>query len=184
MGKWIKLAIASAVVLSLVVGVVGTAMADPIGPNGQQRGAGWGGEGFGFRGIPDSVASLLGLTEEQIAAQRHEGKSLVEIAKNAPKPADENALVNAIVAERQKTVDQRVADGKLTKEQAAQVMERVEDQVRTMVNRTQTGPDRSADKAGLGLRMGRGGSASDGKWGRGSGWGYCPWNGQTESATQ
>lgn len=185
MSRWIKIGVVTLVALSLVAGIAGTALADPATPNAQHRGGGVGmGPGFGFGGIPASLADLLGLSEEQIEAQRHEGKSLVEIAKAAPKPADEAALVDAIVAERQKTVDERVADGRLTKEQAAQVMERIKERVAVMVNRTETGPDRSADRVGLGMQMGRRGGAGGGTWMRGGGFGNCPWAGETQSQTQ
>ena len=137
--------------------------------------------GFAFGGVPDSVATLLGLTPEQIQAQRHEGKSLADIAASAPKPADETALVNAIVAERQKVVDQRVTDGKLTADQAAQVMDRIKQRVTETVKRTETGPNRSADRPALGLKMGRQGGWVDNGGQRGAGYGNCPWGSQTEA---
>lgn len=184
MGKWVKIAIVSLVTLSLVVGVVGTALADRGVPGGQGRHGGGAGLGLAFGGFPESVGGLLGLTPEEIATQRHEGKSLAEIAANAPQPADETTLVNAIVAERQKVVDQRVADGKLTADQAAQVMERVRDQVSEMVNRAATGPNRSTDRPRLGLNMGRHGCFGDDGDQRGAGYGNCPWGNQAATDAQ
>lgn len=85
--------IVSLVALSLVAGVVGTAMAAGLDPSVEQRGGRGAGIGFALVGIPDSIGNLLGLSPEQIVARRHEGQSLVDIDKNMPQSADEIALV-------------------------------------------------------------------------------------------
>jgi len=65
-------------------------------------GAGWG----GWQGGPtcsETVGDLLGLTHEEIEAQRHEGKSMVEIA--AAQGVTEDTLVEAILAAKQEQSD-------------------------------------------------------------------------------
>ncbi len=71
-------------------------------------------EGMGI--VSDAIAELLGLTPEEIHAQREEGKTLAEIA-NEQGITDE-ALIQAILDGRTEAIEQALADGLLTQEQA------------------------------------------------------------------
>lgn len=134
-------------------------------------GRGWGdGEsrGMGMRGRPDwagqtdEVATLLGMTQDEIQAERQAGKSLAKIA--ADKDVSEEQLIETILAAKKEALAQAVTDGKLTQAQADQMIERMTEQVKIMVERATTGPaadrgqgmGRSTGRGGMGMRGGRG----------------------------
>ncbi len=153
------------VVLAAAVAALlaGTALAGPVNPPSQGFGMGArmqapdaattgvcgmvGGAGAAGgmmgRGVPDwagqhdELATLLGMTAEDIQAERQAGKSLADIA--AAKGITDDKLVDALMAARKANLDQLVADGKLTQAQADLMIERMETQVKSMVVRTTTG---------------------------------------------
>jgi hypothetical protein len=94
-------------------------------------------QGVGF-GPDEEVAALLGLTQEQIREQRQAGKSLVQIAE--AQDVSEETLVNAIMEEKQTTLQNRVAAGTLTREQADLMLVQMKERVKLAVNRTTVGP--------------------------------------------
>lgn len=146
-----------AVVALLVVGV-GTALA----AGGPGRGLGSGpqpgmhaGAGYGVMAggvIMDAAAEYIGISETTLMSERHDGKSLAQIAVAHGKTAAglETALVNAFSA----NLDKAVAAGRLTSAQAAQALSTFKAQVGAMVERTATGP---ANGRGGGMMGGRGG---------------------------
>jgi len=112
-----------------------------------------------WRGLPDEVETLLGMTAEQIQAERLAGKSLVEIA--ASKGVSEETLVSTILNAKKADLDALVAAGKLTQAQADFIYDRMEQTVPVMVNRTDTGPmwrgqGQSTPPSGIPGRGGRG----------------------------
>jgi hypothetical protein len=94
-------------------------------------------QGLGF-GPDQEVTNLLGLTQEQIKEQRLAGQSLVQIA--AEQGVNEEALVNAIIAEKQEAVKSMVEAGTLTQEQAVLRLAQMRERVQLAVNRTMVGP--------------------------------------------
>ena len=120
-GKGTLLAIA--VVLLLVVGV-GTALAAGGPGRGAGPGAGYGmhagnGNGYGVMAggvVMDAAADYIGISETALAAERHDGKTLAQIATAHGKtvPGLEAALVTAFRA----NLDKAVAAGRLTEAQA------------------------------------------------------------------
>jgi len=161
-----KIAFLTALVAILSLAFAGVALADdPNGTDGTVPycgGPGMGGfHGHGATGF--GVASdLLGLTPEEIHAQRLEGLSLAEIA--AAQGVSEDDLVAAIVAAKAEFLQERVADGYLTQEQADLMLERMTERTIEAVNRTEVGPF-----AGMGSRSGNG--FGDGQFGHGRGHG-------------
>jgi hypothetical protein len=147
MSKGMKILIAALAVTGLLVAsfagvalAAGPADADADGDCpffGERQGQG-GMHGFHGEGTSDAVSELLGLTAEDIQAQRLEGKSLVEIA--AAQGVTEDALVAAIMAVKTEAVQQRVADGTLIQEQATLMLENMEQATIQSVNRTTVGP--------------------------------------------
>ncbi len=127
---------------------------------------GWGHHHGGGAIWSEDVGDLLGLTAEEILAQRQEDKSLVEIA--AAQGVSEDTLVEAILAARADTVQQRIDAGFCTEERADEMLEWVEQNVRQAVNRTDFGP--SEDGAycdgsgwtGKGMGYGHGGMHQSG----------------------
>jgi hypothetical protein len=84
-----------------------------------------------FRGL-DTAASYLGLSEDELRTQLDSGKTLADVAKAQDKSVD--GLVQALVADVKKHLDEEVAEGDLTKAQAAQMLTHVEQGIRDMVN--------------------------------------------------
>ena len=171
MKRFIVVAVLAMVVASLfataafAAGPVGERWAQngaPAAPNaacpmGGQGGAGMMAPGFGGRptwaGQPDEVATLLGMTAEQIQAERQAGDSLAQIAQSKGVNADE--LIETILAAKKAAIQQAVTAGDLSQAQADLMIERMSSMVKLMVERTTTGP------------MMRGGSGMMGGQGRG-----------------
>ncbi len=64
----------------------------------------------------NDIATLLGMTPDQIWAERVQGKTLADIAKD--KGVDTQKLVDALVASQKTMLDQAVTDNRLTQAQA------------------------------------------------------------------
>ena len=91
-----------------------------------------------WAGSEEAVAGFLGMTQEQLQAERLAGKSLVQIA--TAKGKTEQQLVTIILAAKKADLDKAVADKTITQAQADFMIQNMETQVTTMVNRTTTGP--------------------------------------------
>jgi hypothetical protein len=168
--------VAAILVGALMALVAGTALAaEPVVPPGQGFGPAAGVEagpypcgaagigGMGRRGAPDwageqdAAAELLGMSEDEIQAERLAGKSLVQIA--GAKHVSEDTLINTILTAKKDAVSKLVADGKITQEQAELMIQNMTAQVKTMVERTDVGPAFGQGGArgmmGQGMRGGR-----------------------------
>jgi hypothetical protein len=119
----------------------------PAGPAGPER-------HHGLKETGKAAADYLGLTRAELRAELVKGKSLAQIAKEQGKSVD--GLKAAIAAEAKSHLDQAVADGKLTREQADELLSRLQEHLDDIVNRTP--PARPAfgpgDRFGGGDRMG------------------------------
>jgi hypothetical protein len=132
------------------------------GPGLRGPGPGPGMRGYGFRGGPpplaggppppgrpplpgrppgppppvmaglDAAAKYLGLSEAGLHAQLESGKSLAEIAKARNKPVD--GLKAAIEAAVRSDLDKAVADKRLTRAQADQILSDLHDRLDEIVN--------------------------------------------------
>lgn len=132
--------------------------------------------GAGARLI-DIVAGLTGLTTDEIGVKRAAGESIADIAK------DEGVAVDAVVAKaleaRKAVLDERVASGAMTQEQAdaiyAQMSERLSERVTTTATGRPSWAGGGRDQ-GTGGGMGRGaGSGQQGGGACGGGaCGACP----------
>ena len=74
--------------------------------------------------VSDAIAELLGMTQEEIYAERLEGKTLSEIA--AEQGVTDQQLIDAMLAGQQEVIAQAVADGRLTQEQADWMLAKME----------------------------------------------------------
>jgi polyhydroxyalkanoate synthesis regulator phasin len=95
-----------------------------------------GGTGLVVGGPPfgAAAASYLGLTGDELRAQLQSGKSLAQIAAAQDKSLD--GLKAAIVGEAKSHLDQAVADGKLTADQAKTMLAELTSHLDDLVNRT------------------------------------------------
>ncbi len=78
--------------------------------------SGWGHLRAGMGALSEAISDLLGLTPEEIRTEREAGKTLAEIA-NEQGITDE-ALIEAIVAGQEEAIEQALAEGTITQEQA------------------------------------------------------------------
>jgi len=159
----------------LAVTITGVAFAaGPARVDGEVEaycGQGWGGyHGHGAI-CSETVSELLGLTHEEIEAQRHEGKSLVEIAE--AQGVSEDALVEAILDARREAVQQRVEDGILTQEQANLILQQMEQRTIQMANRVTFGPPEDRGGCGYGEAGDSTGLGAMRHWGQQGGRGTC-----------
>ncbi|MBU7006151.1 hypothetical protein [Phosphitispora fastidiosa] len=120
------------------------------------------GAGLGrvYGNMMDSVSKLLGMEPAEVRTERQSGKSLSQIAES--KGVTEDKLVDSIVEQRKSQLDQSVANGTISQEQAEYCEENMEQRVTESVARTTVGPrDGRGGKgmgraAGIGQSMGRG----------------------------
>ena len=113
---------------------------------GMRGGAAWAGQ-------PDEVQTLLGMTGDEIQAERLTGKSLAQIAAEKDKTKDQ--LVSTILSAKKAILEEQVAAGKLTQAQADAVYGNMQQQVPVMVDPTDFWPGcGTAGGQTTGTRMG------------------------------
>ncbi len=179
MKKIVTFGLALMLVLTLGLGLVGAVSAQgPNGvvtpeENGTLLGRAWGHMRAGFGVISEVIEDLLGLTHDEIHALRLEGNTLSEIA--AEQGVTDQELIDAILAEKTEVIDEAVAAGTLTQEQADWLIERAEALAPFQLTNPFAG---ERAEGSFGGRMPRGGmrggfSGEDVLGGRGFG-GVCP----------
>ena len=114
----------------------------------------------GVGAAAERVTDLLGLSSEEIQGERQAGKSLTDIAADNDVSQDE--LVEAMLEPRRAAMAQAIADGRITQEQSASVLERMEQTVRERVSSDELGSGFGRGGAGGGLQGGCGGGAGVG----------------------
>lgn len=100
---------------------------------GGHRGSGKLGRGPGH-GL-DAAASYLGLTQAQLRTQLSGGKTLAQVANARDKSV--GGLIDALVEDGTKKLDQAVTDGRLTKAQADEIKQGQRERVTDFVNNGQ-----------------------------------------------
>ena len=108
------------------------------------------GQGFGFRGegrhdgmkggrgvgvgieIKGAIADLLGLEPQALMEELMSGKSLAEIAQEQNISID--TLKTELTAQAKAHLDQAVADGKLTAEQASAMLDKLSEKIDSILN--------------------------------------------------
>jgi len=140
---------------------------DGFGPGMMGRGFGRGlmGRSFGWGmmgGSEDSLlavaADKLGMTVDDLTAQLKDGKTVADLAQE--KGVDLQTIVDAFVAARQEALSQAVTDGKITQEQADQMLENMRDMIEDHLN----GDMPMFGPGGCGGRGGFGGRGMMGAW--------------------
>jgi polyhydroxyalkanoate synthesis regulator phasin len=81
----------------------------------------------------ETAATFLGLTEAELRAELADGKSLADVAKAEGKSV--NGLVQALVADAKKRLDEAVDAGRLTQAQADEISAKLEERITESVNR-------------------------------------------------
>lgn len=127
----------------VTTGVSPTAPAKPQFGGAQK--AGWAGP------LVARAAEILKMKVEDVAAARHAGKSLVEIAKE--KGMSEADLLEALVAQTKARLDDLVSSGKTTRDQADRALANIRTNLKAALNRTEVGPERTGMGPGRGPGM-------------------------------
>ncbi|WP_227766439.1 DUF2680 domain-containing protein [Zhaonella formicivorans] len=99
------------------------------------------------------IADLLGMSESDLIAARQSGQSMVDIAKE--KGIEKEQLIDKVVSTRKDTLQQLVADGKITQEQANYCLQNLETRIESNMERTTTGNIWKGNRGAKGF--GRGG---------------------------
>jgi polyhydroxyalkanoate synthesis regulator phasin len=119
-----------------------------------ERGPGGGGPGHHGRtgrGL-DAAAEALGMEADELAQQLRDGRTLAQVAEERGVPVQ--TVIDALVAEVAEHLDEAVADGRLTREQAderlAEATERITDRVNNgrPEGEGRPGPDGDHDRRG------------------------------------
>lgn len=119
-------------------------------------------------GLVATVADILGLDRAKVIEERHAGRSLAEIAQ--AQGVDKDQLVQKILEERRRILDQMVQEGRITQEQAELCLQNMQQRVESGVDRTSVGAPPWAGKGSGSGRTGAGGNGF-GRAGRGRGLG-------------
>ncbi|NCO65753.1 MAG: hypothetical protein COW32_09475 [Candidatus Aquicultor secundus] len=92
----------------------------------------------GCCGVFDSLSETLGLKPDQVIEKRNNGESLADMAKE--QNVSQEAIMNAILKDRKKILDQRVKAGQITAGEEAALLERMETRIRLGMNHKAGGP--------------------------------------------
>lgn len=103
--------------------------------------------------VMDAAADYIGISEDTLRTERHDGKSLAQIAVAHGKSAA--GLEQALVAAFKANTSSAVASGRITADQSAQALATFQSRLQTMIDRAATGP-MDGRGAGMGHGMGRG----------------------------
>jgi hypothetical protein len=136
------------VVSMVIAGILAAVLAVTISASGPRNNSSGSTSWQGGGSVLDDVSKIIGLTPEQIQEQRQAGKSLVQIA--ATRDVTQEALIKAIMAEKQQAVQALVTAGTITQVQADQRVAFMQARVQSAVNRTTVGPPDWAGASGNG----------------------------------
>ena len=138
-----------AVVLALAIAIPASAATDSTASATDPApcGVGYGGM-FGGGGVSTTVSELLGMDPAELAAQRQAGKSLADIA--ASKGVSTDALLSTMLAARKAALDEAIAAGRISQEQADYMYENMGERLSERINETDVGPFGGQGRGGRG----------------------------------
>ncbi len=149
--RWMAL-VTAALAMGLVTGGVGLAMAATGSDDGKPDGMPIHARGDGEHPMLELFAELTGLTEDEVREAKEEGKSFAKIAEEAGVSTD--TLVDEIYSERLSTIEERLADGLITDEQAQWMEEHMRERIEERVMSEGAGPRGPGMRGGTPMRMG------------------------------
>jgi hypothetical protein len=104
--------------------------ARPFGDH--EHGPGFGGRGHHMMLGLDTAASALGVSVEDLRTALGDGKSIADVA--AEQGVDVQTVIDALVAQASTHLDEAVAEGRLTEEEAATRKTEVTEKITELVN--------------------------------------------------
>jgi hypothetical protein len=108
----------------------------------------------GIGSVATSIADLFGMTTDELQTAREGGQSLADIAKD--KGVDEQTVVDTMLESRKEALDQAVAGGRITQEQADAMLERMKAGITQRLEDPSVGP-----RGGNGGCVGAGGAGGE-----------------------
>lgn len=139
-GAWVEDALGGLVDNGSITADQATAVADALDAARPERGPGGPGGQRGGPGL-DAAAEALGLTTDALRQQLEAGSTIAEVAQTAG--VDPQTVIDAMVADLQAHLDEEVASGEHTQEEADQKMADATERITDMVNNGM--PERPAD---------------------------------------
>lgn len=121
---WI-VSVISAVLLLMIVGAAAAAPGDPAGPREP-------GQRPGVRAVMDAAVAETGLTVQEIRDQLAEGQTLVEVIE--ANGGNVQTVIDAAVSAATEQINQAVANGRMTQEQADRLLSELPDVITRAVN--------------------------------------------------
>jgi hypothetical protein len=115
------------------------AQAEDDGADRDCRGEGEGPRHRAHRGI-DAAAEALGITEEELHQALRDGATIAQVA--GLQGVDVQVVIDAMVAEARAHLDEKVAEGTLTQEEADERLAEVTERITDMVNNGRPEGDR------------------------------------------
>jgi hypothetical protein len=160
------------ILVLLAVFVLGVAIPAMAGANNPVGAAGKYGKAVVSRGaqtMVQSLAELSGKDVRDIQAQRHEGKTITEIAEE--NGVDQDALVNIITKKNQEKLQTRLEAGTITQEQydscLQNMQQNIKERIKERSERTETGGPGPGQGINQGQKHQRGGGFKNGATGQG-----------------
>jgi polyhydroxyalkanoate synthesis regulator phasin len=98
---------------------------------------------FGPGGDPSTLAESLGIEEDELRSELQDGKTIAEIAEE--QGVDVQDVIDDIVAAQRERLDEAVADGDLTQEEADEILAGAEERVTAFVNGERPDPENLPD---------------------------------------
>jgi hypothetical protein len=90
-------------------------------------------EHYGPRGAGlDAAAEAIGITSEELRTAVRDGSTIAEVAE--ANDVDVQTVIDKLVADAETRLDEAVANGRLTEDQAAEIKANLPDRVTAMVN--------------------------------------------------
>ncbi len=156
------------VLVLLAVFVLGVAIPAMAGGNNPVGTAGKYGKAAVSRGAQTMVQSLAELTGKDVSdiqVQRHEGKSIANIAEE--NGVDQDALINTITKKNQEKLQNRLDEGTITQEQYDSCLQNMQENIKERLERSTTGGPGSGQGINQGQKHQRGSGFKNGAPGQG-----------------
>ncbi len=119
----------------------------PDGPGRPGRPGGHGGQGPIRQGMT-ATATALGMSEQDLVTELRGGKTLAQVAQD--RGVDPQVVIDALVAELKAHLDEEVASGEQTQEQADQKLATATERITDMVNNGRQGRGEGRGPGGRG----------------------------------
>jgi hypothetical protein len=124
---WVQEALGGLVDDGTITQEQAAAVETALGDARQERGTG---RGLGHHLGLSAVAEALGVSEDELRTALQDGRTIAEVA--ADEGVEVQAVVDAVVAAQREHLDEKLADGDLTQEQADELLAGADERVTAM----------------------------------------------------